>query len=257
MYCLCFTGHYSGISRVFCVFIGKILESLFLNNTSKKNYIWVNSSNHRRASESLFVNQFDEQIFRKHLLGVCNYTTLNSNMDFVVCFLVEQFWSHFTKIQVSEVKWVKITQLYPTLCNPVDYIVHEILQACPFSSEKAVAPHSSTLAWKIPWTEEPGRLQSMGSLRVGHDWATSLPCIEEGNGNPLQCSCVENPRDREALWAAVYRVAQSRTRLKWLSSMPSPVDLPDPGIKLGSPSLQADSLPTELSGKHKPKLAVM
>ena len=40
--------------------------------------------------------------------------------------------------------------------------------------EKAVAPHSSTLAWKIPWTEEPGRLQSMGSHRVGHNWATSL-----------------------------------------------------------------------------------
>ena len=38
----------------------------------------------------------------------------------------------------------------------------------------AMAPHSRTLAWKIPWTEEPGRLQSMGSLRVGHDWATSL-----------------------------------------------------------------------------------
>jgi len=41
-------------------------------------------------------------------------------------------------------------------------------------AEKAMAPHSSTLAWKIPWTEEPGRLQSTGSLRVGHDWATSL-----------------------------------------------------------------------------------
>ena len=40
--------------------------------------------------------------------------------------------------------------------------------------EKAMAPHSSALAWKIPWTEEPGRLQSMGSLRVGHDWTTSL-----------------------------------------------------------------------------------
>ena len=40
--------------------------------------------------------------------------------------------------------------------------------------EKAMAPHSSTLAWKIPWTEEPGRLQSMGSHRVGCDWATSL-----------------------------------------------------------------------------------
>ena len=41
-------------------------------------------------------------------------------------------------------------------------------------TEKAMAPHSSTLAWKIPWTEEPERLQSMGSLRVGHNWATSL-----------------------------------------------------------------------------------
>ena len=41
-------------------------------------------------------------------------------------------------------------------------------------TEKAMAPHSSTLAWKIPWMEEPGRLQSMGSRKVGHDWATSL-----------------------------------------------------------------------------------
>ena len=46
----------------------------------------------------------------------------------------------------------------------------------------------------------------------------SLSCIEEGNGNPLQCSCLENPRDGGALWAAVYGVAQSRTRLKRLSS---------------------------------------
>ena len=42
------------------------------------------------------------------------------------------------------------------------------------SSEKAMAPHSSTLAWRIPWMEEPGRLQSMGSLRVGYDWAPSF-----------------------------------------------------------------------------------
>ena len=82
--------------------------------------------------------------------------------------------------------------------------------------EKAMAPHSSTLAWKLPWTEELGRLQSMGSLRVGHDSVTSLSlsCIGEGNGNPLQCSCLENPRDGGAWWAAVYQVAQSRTRLK-------------------------------------------
>jgi len=46
----------------------------------------------------------------------------------------------------------------------------------------------------------------------------SLSCIGEGNGNPLQCSCLENPRDGGAWWAAVYGFAQSRTRLKWLSS---------------------------------------
>ena len=90
---------------------------------------------------------------------------------------------------------------------------------------EGTCPHSSTLAWKIPWMEEPGRLQSMGSLRVGHDWAIhfhfSLSCIGEGNGNPLQCSCLENPRDGGAWWAAVYGVAQSWTRLKWLSSSSS------------------------------------
>ena len=94
--------------------------------------------------------------------------------------------------------------------------------------EKAMAPHSSTLAWKTPWTEEPGRLQSMGSLRVGHDWVTSISCfmscIGEGNGNPLQCSCLENPRDGGAWWAAVCGVAQSWTRLKRLSSSSSNVE---------------------------------
>ena len=137
-----------------------------------------------------------------------------------------------------------------------------------------MAPHSSTLAWKIPWTEEPARLQSMGPLRVGHDWEIllslftfmhwrrkwqptpvflpgesqgwrslvgcclwghtesdtterlhfpfSLSCIGEGNGNPLQCSCLQNPKDRGAWLAAIYGVAQSRTRLKWLTSSSSP-----------------------------------
>ena len=79
-----------------------------------------------------------------------------------------------------------------------------------------MAPHSSTLAWKIPWTEEPGGLQSMGSLES--DTTEGLhfhfSCIGEGNGNPLQCSCLENPRDGGTWWAAVYGVAQSQTRLK-------------------------------------------
>ena len=89
--------------------------------------------------------------------------------------------------------------------------------------EKAMATHSSTLAWKIDWTEEPGRLQSMGLLRVEHDWATllhfSLSCIGEGNSNPFQCSYLESPRDGGAWWAAVYGVAQSWTWVKQLSSI--------------------------------------
>ena len=155
-----------------------------------------------------------------------------------------------------------------------------------------MAPHSSTLVWKIPWMEEPGRLQSIGLLGVRHDLVTqpppcfpyiikkltvyqiiylssfictspsngrrqwhptlvlspgkshgwrslvgcspwgreesdtterfhfqfSLSCIAEGNGNPLQHSCLENLRDGRAWWAVVYGVAESRTRLKRLSS---------------------------------------
>ena len=85
-----------------------------------------------------------------------------------------------------------------------------------------MAPHSSTLAWKIPWMEEPGRLQFMGLLESGTTerlhFHFSLSCIGEGNGNPLQCSCLENPRDGGAWWAAVYGVTQSWTQLKRLSS---------------------------------------
>ena len=88
--------------------------------------------------------------------------------------------------------------------------------------QKAMAPHSSTFVWRIPWTEEPGGLHSMGSRRVDTTerlpFHFSLSCIGEGNGNLLQCSCLENPRDGGAWWAAVYGVTQGRTRLKWLSS---------------------------------------
>ena len=82
-------------------------------------------------------------------------------------------------------------------------------------SEKAMAPHSSTLAWKIH-----GRRSLVGcSPRGRYELETterlpfhfSLSCVGEGNGNPLQCSCLENPRDWGAWWAAVYGVAQSRT----------------------------------------------
>ena len=61
----------------------------------------------------------------------------------------------------------------------------------------------------------------------------SLSCIGEGNGNPLQCSCLENPRDGGAWWAAVYRVTQSRTRLKRLSSSSRKANEPDKEVIYG------------------------
>ena len=85
-----------------------------------------------------------------------------------------------------------------------------------------MAPHSSILAWKIPWMEKPGRLQSMGRKESDTTerlhFHFSLSCIGEGNGDPLQCSCLENPRDGEAWWATVYGVAQSRTRRRNLAA---------------------------------------
>ena len=116
--------------------------------------------------------------------------------------------------------------------------------------EKEMATHSSVLAWRIPGTGEPGGLLSLGSHRLRHDWSNLAASYEtgdsvgkesacsagesgsipgsgrstgEGVGYPLQCSCLENPRDSRAWWAAIYGVAQSRTQLKWLSSSSIPI----------------------------------
>ena len=94
----------------------------------------------------------------------------------------------------------------------------DIYKDLPWQLQKAMAPHSSSFAWEIPWMEEPGSLRSIRSLESDTTeqlhFHFSLSRIGEGNGNPLQCSCLENPRNVEAWWAAIYGVAQSRTRLK-------------------------------------------
>ena len=88
--------------------------------------------------------------------------------------------------------------------------------------EKAMAPHSSTVAWKIPWTEESGRLQSMGSLRVGHDFTFTFTfhfhALEKGMATRSRVLAWRIPRMRGAWRAAVYGVAQSWTWPKRLSS---------------------------------------
>ena len=87
--------------------------------------------------------------------------------------------------------------------------------------EKAMATHSSILAWKILWKSLVGyspwsHLESDTNERLHFHF--SLSCIGEGKGKPLQCSCLENHRDRGGWWAAIYGVAQRQTQLKRLSS---------------------------------------
>ena len=73
------------------------------------------------------------------------------------------FFSDSFSLLETSIPHLSMWKFNSTYTRPLDTVL-----------EKAMAPHSSTLAWKIPWMEEPGRLQSMGLLRVGHDWATSL-----------------------------------------------------------------------------------
>ena len=93
------------------------------------------------------------------------------------------------------------------------------------NSEKAMATHSSTLAWKIPWTEKPGRLQSMESLGVEYDWATSLSLFTfmpwRRQWQPTPVFLPGESQDGGAWWATFCGVAQTWIRLKRLSSSSS------------------------------------
>ena len=134
-----------------------------------------------------------------------------------------------------------------------------------------MATHSSTFAWKMPWTEEPGRLQSMGSQRVGHDWATSLL---------LYCtlyrlqyrvnitfiyvlSCFSHVQLFAAPWSIAHQAPLSMgfSRQEYWSGLPfhSPGDLLNPGMEPGSPALNTDSLLSEPTGKptHRHTLEIL
>ena len=154
---------------------------------------------------TLHIHWFFESVFRTHRLSLSSWAL----------FALGNFWNLFGILEL--VQFYKDCVLIMWESSICDVIVNTL--------EKAMAPHSSTLAWKIRWMEEPDRLQSMGSRRVGHDWATSLSLFTfmhwRRKWQPTPGSCLENPRDRGAWWAAVYGVAQSWTRLKWLSSSSS------------------------------------
>ena len=159
--------------------------------------------------------------------------------------------------------------------------------------EKEMATHSSVLAWRIPWMEEPGGLQSMGSQRVGHDWATSLTHSAKEEASPTNTNCLESEKIKTKTqpskprmtgkgpraifwgrsgcftswqgsghlgyigivkvkslcrvrlfatpWTAAYQALLSMgfSRREYRSGLPlpSPADLPDPGLEPRSPAL--------------------
>ena len=104
-------------------------------------------------------------------------------------------------------------------CRKTHSIINLILRRRQWHPTPVLLPGKShgwrSLVGCSPW----GRWGS--ETTEGLPFHFSFSCIWEGNGNPLHCSCLENPRDGGAWWAAVYGVAQSRTRLKWLSSSSS------------------------------------
>ena len=155
-----------------------------------------------------------------------NHNSFVHNTPFPFCYLPDFLYLHFKLLDYKMPRQGLLKCLFRLefLEHPdsVDTHVSWNLEILDIFQGRQWHPTPVFLPRKIPWTEEPGRLQSMGSLESDTtEWLHfyfSLSCIGEGNGNPLQCSCLENPRDGGAWWAAVYGVAQSRTRLKRLSS---------------------------------------
>ena len=124
----------------------------------------------------------------------------------------------------SDYKWMISTGSYGISMMLQEIMwVHlwaDLRQVSDVLSEKAMAPHSSTLAWKIPWVEEPGGRQSIGSLRVGHDWATSLSLFTfihwRRKWQPTPVFLPGESQGRQSLVSCHYGVAESQTRLKQL-----------------------------------------
>ena len=128
-------------------------------------------------------------------------------------------------------------------CSVISLRPHGLQHSGPPSPSSSPGTYSNSCPLQIrQWHPTTGLLpgkshgqrslvgrSSWGLQRVRHDWALhfhfSFLCIGEGNGNPLQCSCLENPRDGRAWWAAVCGVTQSWTRLKWRSSSSSSMSI--------------------------------
>ena len=125
------------------------------------------------------------------------------------------------KIQIWRKRYLSLSFLLNHLLPSSSFVCFTHLSSGHCSGEGNGTP-LQYFAWKIPWMEEPGRLKSMGSLRVGHEWATSLSLFTfmhwRRKWQPTPVFLPGEFQGRRSLVAAVYGIAQSRTRLKWFSS---------------------------------------
>ena len=136
----------------------------------------------------------------------------------IVCLFIYIFSR--TALMLQQQTWVTETETGP---QSLKYLLTSLTS--PYPRRRQWHPTPALLPGK-----SHGRRSLVGCSPWDHweldttEWLHfhfSLSCIGEGNGNPLQCSCLENPRDGGVWWAAIYGVAQSWTRLKWLSSSSS------------------------------------
>ena len=166
--------------------------------------------------------------------------------------------------------WVKVLTPIPTsphICAILWYQLdvlkfNSILTCSTLRLEKAMAPDSSTLAWKIPWMEKPGRLQSMGSLTAGHNWsdlaaaaAATLRYSISACSDAKFCLTPGNPMDCSLTGSSVHGISQARI-LEWVAHSFSrrcswPRDWPR------FPALQADSLPLNYLWSPTPSLVLI
>ena len=140
--------------------------------------------------------------WEKYWLFITNYISSG------ISYLISELISSFVKVALYHL---------PLMCCKVLFKV-----SCIYLSLVNGRPHSSTLAWKIPWTEEPGRPQSMESLRVGHNWATSLSLFTFLHWRrKWQPTPVFLPGESQGWWSLMGCCLWGHTRLKRLSSRSS------------------------------------
>ena len=160
-----------------CSFKHLFIHQTLLNDYQPSNWCEIKERKEQK-SQCLPWGSIEDSIVVQNL-GLDLDCVLGSNPASATCDLCDSghhFWMELvisTSQDYCDDQNVDKHRMFRTVSHSItfyfSFTIIGILEPYGLSSEKAIAPHTSTLAWKIPWTEEPGGLQSMGSLRVGHD----------------------------------------------------------------------------------------